>query len=416
MHQDRPCTRNTPEDANRDSTLQRTDMNRYPHLKAVLVLTMLILFLPLTAYGEVSTPIRIGATVSLSGRYSEPSAMVRDGYRLWEKQINQRGGLMGRPVELVVYNDQSDPETTLNKYQQLIHQDRVDLVLSPYGTPLTLEASQVSESQQMVMLACAASGKAIWNRGYRHVFGMYALADRYFISMLDLMARKGLDTVAILYEESHFNIDVADGAEKWAKRFGVAAVLKKPFPPAPGEGQLRALLSDAIDKNADGLIVSAYPPEGYRILALMQAADWRPKATGMTIAPIHPDFFRNAGPIAEGIFGPSQWEPDERIPFPGTTKFIRDFQAAYHKLPSYHAGSAYASCQILERTIADLQEINHARIRDYISSLDTVTVIGRFKVDHQGRQVGHNPILVQWQDGEKEIVYPTKMQTAPPRF
>jgi branched-chain amino acid transport system substrate-binding protein len=380
------------------------------------ILTILSLLLPLAGYGDVSTPIRIGATVSLSGRYSEPSAMVRDGYRLWEKQVNQRGGLMGRPVELVVYDDGSDPETTFNRYQQLIHQDQVDLVLSPYGTPLTLQASQVSETQQMVMLACAASGKAIWNRGYRHVFGMYALADRYFISMLDLMARQGHDTVAILFEESPFNIDVADGAEKWAKRFGVAAVLKKPFPPAPGEGQLRALLSDAIDKNADGLILSAYPPEGYRMLALMQVADWRPKAMGMTIAPIHPDFYRKAGPIAEGIFGPSQWEPDERIPFPGTTKFIHDFQAAYHKLPSYHAGSAYASCQILERAIIDLQEINHARIRDYLSSLDTVTVIGRFKVDHQGRQVGHNPILVQWQDGKKEIVYPTKMQTAQPRF
>ena len=309
-------------------------MHKWIIFRQILGLILLILLLPLAAYGDVSKPIRIGATVSQSGRFSEPSAMVRDGYRLWEKQVNQRGGLMGRPVELVVYDDRSDPETAHHLYQQLIHQDRVDLVLSAYGTPLTLQASQVSEARQMVMLACAASGKAIWNRGYGHVFGMYALADRYFIGMLELM----------------------------------------------------------------------------------QAAGWRPKAMGITIAPIHPDFFRNAGPIAEGIFGPSQWEPDERIPFPGTTKFIGDFQAACNKLPSYHAGSAYAGCQILERAITDLQEINHTRIRDYISSLDTVTVIGRFKVDHQGRQVGHNPILVQWQNGRKEIVYPTKMQTARPRF
>ena len=359
-------------------------------------------------------PIRIGATVSLSGRYSEPSAMVRDGYRLWEKQVNQRGGLLGRPVELVVYDDRSDPDTAYRLYQQLIERDRVDLVLSPYGTPLTLQASQISEAQQMVMLACAASGKAIWNRGYRYVFGMYALADRYFIGMLDLMARQGHDSVSIIYEDSPFNIDVADGAESWAKRFGVSVILKIAF--APARDQLTPLIREAAQANAHGLIMSAYPPDGYHLLELMQAADWRPKALGMTIAPIHPDFYRNAGPIAEGIFGPSQWEPDERIPFPGTMQFIQDFQAAYHKLPSYHAGSAYAGCQILERAITDLQEINHHRIRDYISSLDTVTVIGRFKVDHQGQQVGHNPILVQWQDGRKEIVYPTKMQTARPRF
>ncbi|WP_319405032.1 amino acid ABC transporter substrate-binding protein [uncultured Desulfosarcina sp.] len=389
-------------------------MHRYPSAGRVLALTILILFLPLAGYGELPKPIRIGATVSLSGNFSEPSAMVRDGYRLWEKQVNQHGGLIGRPVELVVYDDRSDPETVYDLYQRLIHQDRVDLVLSPYGTPLTLQASQVSEASQMIMLACAASGKAIWNRVYRYVFGMYALADRYFIGMLDLMARQGHDTVSIIYEDSPFNIDVANGAEKWARRFGIAVALKESF--APGQGQLGGLLQDAIEKNAAGLILSAYPPEGYRMLELMQAAGWRPRAIGMTIAPIHPDFYLKAGPIAEGIFGPSQWEPDERIPFPGTTKFIRDFQAAYHKLPSYHAGSAYAGCQILERAITELNEINQDRIRDYISSLDTVTVIGRFKVDHQGRQVGHNPILVQWQDGKKEIVYPTKMQTAQPRF
>jgi branched-chain amino acid transport system substrate-binding protein len=136
----------------------------------------------------------------------------------------------------------------------------------------------------------------------------------------------------------------------------------------------------------------------------------------MSIASIHPDFYRKAGPIAERIFGPSQWEPDERIPYPGTTQFIQAFQTAYRKMPSYHAGSAYASCQILEQAVDDLHDIDHERIRDYISALDTVTVIGRFKVDPTGRQIGHNPILVQWQGGHKEIVYPTKMQTAPPHF
>ena len=378
------------------------------------ILTILMLLVPTSGIAGPPLPIRIGATVSLSGRYSEPSAMVQNGYRLWEKQVNQRGGLLGRPVKLVVYDDRSDPDTAFRLYQQLIEGDRVELVLSPYGTPLTLQASQISETQQMVMLACSASGKAIWNRGYRYVFGMYAMADRYFIGLLDLMARQGHNSVSIIHEASPFNIDVADGVENWAKRFGVTVNLKIAF--APGEKQLTPLIQRAAQANAHGLIISTYPPDGYRLLELMQAAGWRPKALGMTIAPIHPDFYRNAGPIADGIFGPSQWEPDERIPFPGTTKFIKDFQTTYHKLPSYHAGSAYAGCQILERAITDLQEIDHHRIRDYISSLDTVTVIGRFKVDHQGKQIGHNPILVQWQHGRKEIVYPTKMQTARPQF
>jgi branched-chain amino acid transport system substrate-binding protein len=136
----------------------------------------------------------------------------------------------------------------------------------------------------------------------------------------------------------------------------------------------------------------------------------------MTIAPMHPEFLKKAGPIGEGVFGPSQWEPDERIPFPGTKKFIADFVQYTQKQPSYHAGSAYSACQIIENAINRSGKIDHDKIRDYIRSLDTVTVIGRFKVDQQGRQIGHNPITIQWQNGKKEIVYPVKLQTAAARF
>ena len=85
-------------------------------------------------------------------------------------------------------------------------------------------------------------------------------------------------------------------------------------------------------------------------------------------------------------------------------------------MPSYHAASAYSACQILEKAIIQAQAIDHEKIRDYISSFDTITIMGRFKVDHTGRQVGHNPILIQWQNGKKEIVYPSKMSTSQPQF
>ena len=74
------------------------------------------------------------------------------------------------------------------------------------------------------------------------------------------------------------------------------------------------------------------------MLDLIKTSGWRPRAMAMSIAPIHPDFYRQAGPIAEGIFGPSQWEPDERIPFPGTTTFIQDFQSAYQNCPDTTPG------------------------------------------------------------------------------
>jgi branched-chain amino acid transport system substrate-binding protein len=220
--------------------------------------------------------------------------------------------------------------------------------------------------------------------------------------------------VAIVHEDSNFNNDVASGAEKWAARFGLQVVSKQSF--TDSESRLAQLVQNVVNRRPDGLVVSAYPPDCHRLLKMLDASDYRPRGLGMTIAPTHPEFLKKAGPIGEGVFGPSQWEPDKRIPFPGTKKFIADFVRYTGKQPSYHAGSAYSACQVIENAIRQSGTMDHDQIRDYIRSLDTVTIIGRFKVDQQGQQIGHNPLTVQWQNGRKEIVYPTKLQTAPARF
>ena len=384
-------------------------------LKKLLVISIAIfLTMPSWVLGSESNPILIGATVSLEGKYSEPSLMIQNAFRLWEQEVNLRGGLLGRPVKLILFDDKSQKKRVRQLYKKLILKDKVDLVFSPYGTPLTLEASKVSEKNKMVMLACAASGEQIWERKYKYVFGVYALAKRYFVGLLDLMAREGFEKLVILHEDSPFHQDVAAGTVLWAKRFGINISLKAPFTNA--ESEFPGLLEKAIEVNADGLIVSAYSQECYQFLDLMKKKKYRPKVLALTIAPIHPEFYQKAGRIAEGVFGPSQWEPDERIPFPGTNKFIDGFVAYAKKVPSYHAGSAYAASQIIESAITQTKSLDHNRIREYIRAMDTVTVIGRFKVDHKGKQIGHNPIMIQWQKGDKEIVYPTKMQTASARF
>jgi branched-chain amino acid transport system substrate-binding protein len=366
-----------------------------------------------TGFG--AEPIIVGATVSLEGRYREPSLMIRDAFRLWEAQVNRRGGLLGRPVRLVLYDDRSDPQRTADLYRKLLTADRADLLLSPYGTPLTMEASTVAEQHGKVLLACAASGAQIWRRGYRNVFGMYALADRYFIGLLDLMARRGMRSVALMFDQaSSFNTNVVDGAQHWARRFGLQVAFRKGF--GPDGASLPELIDEVMRAKPDGLILSAYPPDCYTLIEELKSRRYRPRVLGMTIAPIHPDFHQRVGSMAEGVFGPSQWEPDERIPFPGTRPFVAAFRERTGRMPSYHAGSAYAACQIIEKAVVSTGGLEQETLREYILALDTVTVIGRFKVDHAGRQVGHNPIMIQWQNGRKEIVYPSKMQTAEPVF
>ncbi len=359
-------------------------------------------------------PVCIGATVSLSGKYREPSAMVRDGYELWQKQVNAGGGLLGRPVRLLFYDDRSSPELTAQLYEKMITEDKVDLVLSPYSTPLTAAAAEVTTRHGFTLLAAGAGGDAIWNGKCHNVFTIYSPGRRYFIGFLDIMASNGLNSLAIVYENSSFNRDVAAGAAEWAERFGLQVSLSIPYD--SGKNEFPGILKLLQRENPDGLILSSYPDDSYLLLDLMKKAQYRPRALGLTIASTYPDFYRKAGPIAEGIFGASQWEPDERIPFPGTRKFITDFTSLTKTAPSYHAGSAYAVCQILEKAINSCQCLDQARIADFIKSLDTVTIIGRFKVDRDGKQTGHNTITIQWQNGRKEIVFPANMQTAPPKL
>lgn len=385
-----------------------------PSIQTAALCLLIVLLLTPSVILAAPPPVRIGATVSLEGPYRELSLMVRKGYELWAVEVNRRGGLLGRKVELVFYDDKSRVDRVRTLYEQLITEDKVDLVLSPYGSSLTLAAAEVTDSHGYTMLACTASATTIWQQGFRHVFGIYATADRYLIGFVDLIARKGLRSIGIIYHNSPFNIDAANGTRTWANRFGLKVNYSAAFG-RQGE-DLHAIVRAVQQSDIDGLVFCGYPPDGYRFIELLKKEKYRPKALAMTILPALSSFYTKAGPFAENIFGPSQWEADERLPFPGTERFIRKFNEVNGSPPSYHACSAYSSCQILEKAINYHQKIDQAMIRDYVASLDTVTIMGRFKVDHRGSQVGHNAILIQWQNGKKEIVYPAKMRTAPPRF
>ncbi|MFW6360614.1 MAG: amino acid ABC transporter substrate-binding protein [Spirochaetota bacterium] len=403
-------------------------MTLYAGRRSTLPTTILLFFLLLmwallpvfaaaqtyAASGNSREPIKIGASLSLTGIYREPSHMIKRGYELWVQETNANGGLLGRPLELQIVDDKSDVETARRIYQRFVDEQVVDLLFAPYGTPITLAVSEITEKAGYVLIAGGASGMQIWDRGYKYVFGVYSTADRYFIGFLDIAARHGIQQVSIIHENNPFNIDAAAGAVEWAAKFGIE--LHGIVDYTPGQTAAVELVRRADPNEKTALIISTYPDEGHAILKSLTDLRHTPAAVCMTIAPLHPMFAEQAGDMAEGVFGPSQWEPEERIPYPGTRQFISAFLDFAEVPPSYHAGSAFATGQVFDRAITETGSLDNAVLRDYISAMDTVTVIGRFKVDSTGKQIGHNPILIQWQDRKKEIVYPFRLQTAEPRF
>jgi branched-chain amino acid transport system substrate-binding protein len=396
-----------------NNLLTKNVMTLHFMLTKVALLVGIIFFCGAALGADTDNVVKIGLTVSKSGVYREPSTMIHTAFKIWEQETNARGGLLKHPVRLIVYDDQSKPELVRQFYRQLIEKDRVELVFSPYSTPLTLAASEVTEGHKYVMLACGASGEAIWSRGYRYIFGIYAPARRYFIGFLDLIARHGLTSVAVLSENSSFNLSCTQGVREWAPRFGLQVTLNRVY--QKGE-EFSRIIPELVKQQPDSLILCSYPDDGYLLLKELAKASYRPKTLCLAITPSYPDFGRRVGDMAEGVFGSSQWEPVSRMPFPGSREFIEKFQAATGQLPQYHAASAYAAGELLAKAVTAVGSLDQKKIRDFIQSLDTVTIIGRFKVDHTGLQIGHNPLIIQWQQGKKEIVYPTTMQSAPPRI
>jgi len=385
------------------------------NFKAIVLLLILLVWLGTQTAAAQKAPVLIGATVSHEGKYVEPSAMMEKAFELWAHEVNQQGGLLGRKVKLILYDDKSQKDRARTLYKKLIEQDKVDLLFSPYSTPLTLAASEISEQHKMLMLAVAAAADAPWQRGFKYLFQLYAPARRQFIGLIDMMGKNGYKSLSILYDDtSAFNRDIAQGVLDWAALYKIDIALNLGY--RNGEQDLPGLLEKVKTTNAGGLLLSAYPPDCYVLLNLVNKMAYKPSVLAMTIAPAHPAFHKKVGPVSNKIFGTTQWEPIERIPFPGTRKFVKDFNEFAGHMPSFHAASAYSACQLYKQAIQKTRSFESLKLRDYIASLDTVTVLGRFKVDPSGLQVGHNSFIIQWQNGKKEIVWPRKMQTAPPLF
>ncbi|MFT5701595.1 MAG: branched-chain amino acid transport system substrate-binding protein [Desulforhopalus sp.] len=382
----------------------------------ILILASVLILYSNTAYTvDNGNPVLVGVTGSMEGKYKEPSQMALEAFKYWQEEVNSRGGLLGREVKFIIYDDKSDKELTKKLYTKLIEEDKVDLVFSPTSTPLTISASDVSEKNKKLMLAIATSSGQPWQKNTRYLFQLYAPANRQFIGLLDIMAQKRLKSLALIYnDQSGYTLDMVKGIQKWAKTYKIDIVLEKAY--QDSKRDLPKILKEIERTNAQGLINSSYSPDSYELLRLLGNSQYRPTILALPIAPVHPNFQKTVGAIADHVFAPSQWEPDERIPFPGTAKFIEGFKNFAGHMPSYHAASAYSACQLYEQAINKTQTIDNTILRDYVAALDTVTVLGRFKVNPTGMQVGHNSFIIQWQNGKKEIVWPQRRRTAKPVF
>lgn len=359
---------------------------------------------------QETKPIRIGASLSLTGSYERTGKNMQQGYELWRDHVNARGGLLGRPVELIIYDDQSEPETAARLYEKLITEDKVDLLLGPYSTPVSLSATNVTERHQFPILVAGASGAQIWGRGYKYVFGLYTVAQTYSYGALTLAAEHGLKTVAIVHEDTAFTIDVADGAEAKARELGLEVVLREPYPKT--QTDFSTIVAKLKQAQPDVVVGGTYLPASVAIVRQSKELGFTPKLFFFSVGPGLPEFVENLGPLAENVMGDSQWEPVMKAS--GIPEFIEAYKAKYGVEPGYHAAGAYAAGQLLEQVVAKAGSLDREKLREAWATLEGESVYGPYKVDETGKQVGKPTLTIQYQQGKRVVVWPDELANAEP--
>lgn len=389
-----------------DRLVQQVPINRR------LLLLCGVLICLVLGPSQAAEPIRIGLTLGLTGKYANLAAMQERGYLLWLRDVNNKGGILGRPVKVLIEDDESTPDKAVELYRSFVSEDRVDFLFGPYSSGITAAISPIADRAGYPLVAGGASSDKIWQQGYRNIFGVYTPASRYTVGMLNLALINDLTTVAIVYADDAFSVSAGEGARKWAPKLGLKIVMFEKF--KKGQRDLTDLADNAKLANPSLLIVAGHFDESVDMRLALKKIGWYPKAYFATVGPVLARYRTALGQDSDLTFASSLWEPN--LKFPRSREFASRFRALYRTEPTYHAATAYAAGQILEESVKAAGTLTRDKVRQVLQDLQTYTVVGRYQVDPTGIQVKHFPLTIQWQEGKKEIVWPEEVQTAQPIF
>jgi branched-chain amino acid transport system substrate-binding protein len=371
-------------------------------------------------------PIRIGASLALTGSYVVFGQNQHRGYKLCEKHVNEKGGVLGRKIEFVLYDDHSEPATGVRLYERLITQDKVDVVIGPYSSPITEAVADVNEKFKMPMVAPGAAATSIFKRGRKFVFMVLPPGEVDLEGLIDIAARKGLKTVAVIHQDVIAARATAQGAIELGKKKGLEVVLVEAYP--PGTTDFSALLAKVRAANPDVLAAATYFEDTVAITRQMKDLSVNPKMYGLTTGVDSLRFYELLGRTAEFVYGVTPWVPElvelragGLIPiarqYPGAREFVESYKKEFPGADlSYHSAAGYGGCQILVEAIRRAGSLDSGKLREAILKTDRNTVFGGFRVGRDGLQIAHKMVMFQWQDGKKVIVWPEELAPGKPRF
>jgi branched-chain amino acid transport system substrate-binding protein len=377
-------------------------------------------------------PIKIGFSMALTGGLAGAGKAALIGMEIWRDDINKKGGLLGRPVQLVYYDDATQPANVPGLYTKLLEVDKVDLVVSAYGTNLIAPAMPIVMRKKLVFLSLF--GLAV-NDEFKY--------DRYFQIMpsgpepkddwsrgffaLAMEQNPKPKTVAIVAADAEFALNAAAGARRNALRSGLTIVYDKTYPPATTDFTpiVRAIQAT----NPDIVFVGSYPPDSVGMVKAANEVGLKTKMfgggmVGLQFAAIQ----KNLGPMLNNIVNYDFWVPEPTLNFPGVKEFLAKYQEAAkgkgvdpygHYLPPY----AYAYLQVLGEAVEATKSLDQSKLSDYIHSHEFTTVVGKVKFGKNGEWATSRALQVQFRNvqpdnleqfagpGKRIVLYPKQWKS-----
>jgi branched-chain amino acid transport system substrate-binding protein len=375
---------------------------------------------------EAQPSLRIGASVSQTGSFAALGQSQLRGYQLCVKHANEKGGVLGRRIELLAEDDQSNAATAVAIYERLITRDKVDAILGPYGSPITEAVADVTEKHKMPMVAPGAATTSIFKKGRRFIFMVLPGADVWLEGLVEMAATKGLKTLALINEDTIFPKAAAQGTIGLAKKKGLQVVLTEAYP--KGTIDFSGILSKVRAANPDVLVASTYFDDAVAITRQSKALNLNPKMFVVTGGGDLPTFYEMLSRDAEFVYSYLVWDSQlvtlragGLIPiarqYPGAREFVESYKKEFPGADLSHRSAAgYAGCEIFLEAVKRAGSLESEKVRDVILKTDLHTVFGAFKVDRDGSQIAHKVLMFQWQDGKKVIVWPEELAPVKARF
>src|SRR5881396_1431798 len=368
-------------------------------------------------------PIRIGFGMALTGGLSANGKPALLAVQIWKDDVNKRGGLLGRPVELVYYDDQTNPATVPGIYTKLLDVDKVDLIISGYGTNLIAPLMPIAMERKLTILGMFGLAN---NEKYRYpnFFQIQPAGPdpqtSTAIGFFELAATQTPrpQTVAIVGADAEYPQNALVGARELIKKFGFKTVDYTPI--------VRAIKAT----NADIVFVASYPPDSVGMLRAAHEVGLRPKIFGGgMVGLMFTTVMTSMGSMLNGVVNYDFWAPEPTmLAFPGIKEFLKEYQARAEKagvdpLGYYLPPYSYALVQVLGQAVEATKGLDQQKLADYLRATEFNTVVGKVKFGKNGEWAKGRTLMVQYQKvhgtgidqfrgpGKKVVLYPEELRS-----